>query len=253
MSNQVMPFEFDGTGVRVVEDENGEPLFVVKDVLESLGYSTNSKPSRSIAHIPEIWKGVHPINTIKGVQELQVLTEQGLYQFVCRSDKPKAIPFQQWLAGEVLPSIRKHGGYIQGQYEMTEEQLMAKALLHANSVMGNQGVELDHLRNVVSQQTTQIQQDKPKREFYDSLVDSSDLLSMGQVAKMFGVGRSEMFKVLRDDKILQSNQDWNVPYATYMNRGYFDVKYTTVRNTNKKKPTTRVTQKGLKWLFKQYS
>lgn len=253
MSNQVMPFEFDGMSVRVVEDVHGESLFVVKDILEALEFSKNTRAGKSVAHIPDEWKRVHPIPTLGGTQSLQVLTEQGLYQFVCRCDKPKAIPFQRWVAGEVLPSIRKHGGYIQGQYEMTEEQLMAKALLHANSVMGEKDAQIDNLTNVVSQQTTQIQQDTPKREFYDSLVDSSDLLSMGQVAKMFGVGRSEMFEVLRDDKILQSNQDWNVPYGTYMKRGYFDVKYTTVRNTNKKKPTTRVTQKGLKWLFKQYS
>ena len=97
--------------VRVVTID-GEPWFVAKDVLFALDYSESSNPSRMVAHVPEEWRGVNPIHTPSGEQEMHVLSEQGLYFFLGRSDKPKALPFQKWLAGEVLPAIRKTGRYV---------------------------------------------------------------------------------------------------------------------------------------------
>lgn len=112
--NDLMPFEFDNQEVRVVEDNSGSPLFVAKDVLASLGYDVSNVPNR-IKNVPDEWRGSYPIATPSGTQEMAVLTEQGLYFFVARSDKPKALPFQKWIAGEVLPQIRKNGSYSQQQ------------------------------------------------------------------------------------------------------------------------------------------
>ncbi|MBD8896222.1 Bro-N domain-containing protein [Desulfovibrio desulfuricans] len=95
--------------VRVVCDENGEPLFVAKDVSLALGYQWNG--AACINHVPEEWRGVRSILTPSGTQEMLTLSEQGLYFFLGRSDKPKALPFQKWLAGEVLPTIRRTGAY----------------------------------------------------------------------------------------------------------------------------------------------
>lgn len=105
----LQPFNFEQNPVRVIQDENGEPLFVAKDVAEALGYTWNG--TSRISHVPEEWRGVTSVVTPFGNQQMAVLTEQGLYFFVARSDKPKALPFQKWLAGDVLPSIRKTGGY----------------------------------------------------------------------------------------------------------------------------------------------
>ena len=96
--------------VRTFRDKAGEPLFVAKDVALALGYEWNG--NARIAHVPAEWRGVTSVVTPSGTQEMVVLTEQGLYFFLGRSDKPKALPFQKWLAGEVLPAIRKHGGYL---------------------------------------------------------------------------------------------------------------------------------------------
>ena len=104
-------FFFRGDEVRVVLDENGEPLFVGKDIARSLGYAEISNATRLFQSVPEEWKGVKPIHTLGGEQNMLILTEQGLYFFLCRSDKPKARPFQKWLAGIVLPSIRRTGSY----------------------------------------------------------------------------------------------------------------------------------------------
>lgn len=93
--------------VRVVERE-GEPWFVAKDVCEALGYTWSGS---RVSHVPDEWKGVTSVVTPGGEQEILCLSEQGLYFFLGRSDKPAAFPFQKWLAGEVIPSIRRHGMY----------------------------------------------------------------------------------------------------------------------------------------------
>lgn len=108
MSNLV-PFLFEKNQVRIVVDDNGDPLFVAKDVAEALGYTWNG--TACIDHVPAEWRGVTSVLTPRGVQEMAVLTEQGFYFFLNRSDKPGALPLQKKVAGEILPSIRKTGGY----------------------------------------------------------------------------------------------------------------------------------------------
>lgn len=101
-------FSFNGAAVRTVMVD-GEPCWVAKDVAEILGYTWAG--AASIKHVPDEWKGVNSVLTPRGEQEMATLTEQGLYFFLGRSDKPLALPFQKWIAGEVLPAIRKTGGY----------------------------------------------------------------------------------------------------------------------------------------------
>ncbi|AIC11216.1 hypothetical protein D934_06285 [Xylella fastidiosa subsp. sandyi Ann-1] len=111
MTQSIIPFDFHSHAVRVVM-RDGNPWFVAKDVMDALDYAETSNPARVTEHIPSEWKGVNPIHTLGGEQKLLCLAEPGLYFFLGRSDKPKALPFQKWLAGEVLPSIRKTGSYV---------------------------------------------------------------------------------------------------------------------------------------------
>lgn len=109
-SSNIIPFAFDAALVRVVLDDAGEPWFVAKDVALALGYQWNG--FKNIQHVPEDWRRVESVSTLRrGEQESWFLSEQGLYFFLGRSDKAGALPFQKWLAGEVLPGIRKTGGY----------------------------------------------------------------------------------------------------------------------------------------------
>ncbi|MCP5197014.1 MAG: hypothetical protein H6974_09545 [Gammaproteobacteria bacterium] len=108
--SSLIPFSFESHEVRFIPEGDSFSV-VVKDVLLTLEYAEASNPARVIAHVPEEWKGVNPIHTPGGIQEMLTLTEQGFYFFVNRSDKPKALPLQKWVAGEVLPSIRKTGSY----------------------------------------------------------------------------------------------------------------------------------------------
>lgn len=106
------PFSFESRAIRVLTLD-GLPWFVAKDVLLALEYAdaSTSNISAKIDHVPDEWKGRHPMATPGGTQELWCLSEPGLYFFVNRSDKPKALPFQKWVAGEVLPAIRQTGRY----------------------------------------------------------------------------------------------------------------------------------------------
>lgn len=111
-SQNAIAFAFDERAVRLYPTNSGSFVVVAKDVADALDYRWNG--AQVIAHVPEEWKGVRSVLTLQGSQELLTLTEEGLYFFLARSDKPKARPFQKWLAGEVLPSIRKHGHYGRG-------------------------------------------------------------------------------------------------------------------------------------------
>lgn len=108
--SSLLPFSFEGRSLRVLREAAGEPLFVAKDVALALEYAW--KGVSTVSHIPEEWRGVYSVQTPSGTQDMLCLTEQGLYFFLGRSDKPKALPFQKWLAGEVLPAIRRTGRYV---------------------------------------------------------------------------------------------------------------------------------------------
>ena len=109
MSNAIQPFAFEDHLVRTIMDDGGEPWFVAKDVALALGYQWNG--FKNIQHVPEEWRLVESVSTSFGEKQTWFLSEQGLYFFVARSDKPAALPFQRWLAGEVLPSLRRTGSY----------------------------------------------------------------------------------------------------------------------------------------------
>lgn len=107
--NSLLPFAFEDKLVRTLLDAQGEPWFVAKDVALALGYQWNG--FKNIQHVPEEWRLVESVSTSFGEKQTWFLSEQGLYFFVARSDKPAALPFQKWLAGQVLPALRRTGSY----------------------------------------------------------------------------------------------------------------------------------------------
>lgn len=106
--NDITIFNHLGNNIRVTTDEQGEPLFVLKDVCNALGITNTRNVS---ARLDEDMRGVRPVDTLGGTQQLTVINEVGLYEVIIRSDKPEAKAFRRWVTSEVLPSIRKHGMY----------------------------------------------------------------------------------------------------------------------------------------------
>ncbi len=144
MENGIQVFSAETFGsVRVIEN-CGELFFVARDILRALEYADDYNPSRAIQSVPEEWKGVHRMHTPGGEQEMLTLSEQGLYFFLARSDKPKALPYQKWIAGDVLPSIRKTGAYsvpsapAKADLSVQSEVECALLILKAAGITGNQ-------------------------------------------------------------------------------------------------------------------
>ncbi len=118
MNNQIIPFSYDSTVVRVIKDDSNNPWWVAKDVCDILGYSNSRKAIND--HLDDDEKGVTDCYTRGGIQEMVTISESGLYALIIRSNKPEAKKFRKWVTGEVLPQIRKTGSY---QYATTTSSL----------------------------------------------------------------------------------------------------------------------------------
>ncbi len=106
--NEVTKFEFNGNDFRSITDETGIIWFVAKDVCDILGLESVGK---ALERIPSNHKGVNSIHTLGGIQQMSMVDEPGLYRLILRSNKPEAEPVMEWVTSEVLPTIRKTGGY----------------------------------------------------------------------------------------------------------------------------------------------
>ena len=123
--------------VRTTKDETGQVWFVARDVAEALEYALDGGMGKYFAHVPECWKGGKRISTPSGEQEMLCLTEQGVYFFLGRSDKPKALPYQMWIAGDVVPSIMHTGSYSIKQ-TLSEDLKAIQVVLEPAGIKGNQ-------------------------------------------------------------------------------------------------------------------
>ncbi|WP_338668054.1 BRO-N domain-containing protein [Pseudodesulfovibrio methanolicus] len=121
-----------GNDLRTLMDKNDEPWFVAKDVCDVLEIK-NSR--RGVAGLDDDEKGVHTVNTPSGMQDMQVINESGLYSLILRSRKPEAKAFKKWITSEVLPSIRKKGGYMVAKADETPAEIMARAVLLAQDTI----------------------------------------------------------------------------------------------------------------------
>ena len=167
--NELQIFKNDEFGeIRTVEI-SGEPWFVGKDVAEILGYTN---PRKAIGdHIDADDKGVTKCDTLGGSQELTIINESGLYSLILSSKLPNAKAFKKWVTSEVLPSIRKHGGYISGQAEMSPEELMARALQVAQKTLEEREARISLLTAENSVLTVEKQMLQPKADYFDEFVD----------------------------------------------------------------------------------
>lgn len=210
--NDLQIFNYNGNKVRTIQ-KDGEPWWVLKDVCNVLDISQAVRVAERLDE-DEVSQ-THIADSLGRRQETYIVNESGLYNVILRSDKPEAKPFRKWVTSEVLPSIRKNGGYIANQENLTPEQIVANALIVA--------------QNIISQKDKQIEQMKPKAEFFDAVADSRTAISMNEVSKVLGIkgyGRNNLFEFLRNNGILDR---WNVPYQRYIDCGWFRVieqKYT---------------------------
>ena len=229
--------------LRVVQDEQGEPWFVAKDVCDALGLGRQHDSTR---YLDDDEKGEGLVNTSSGVQTMVTVSEPGLYRLILKSRKPEAKAFQRWVTHEVLPAIRRDGGYMVARDE-TPEETMARALLIAQST--------------IERQTAQIAELKPKALFADAVAASDGTCLIGELAKMLrqnGVdfGQNRLFEVMREQGFLgKSGSNRNVPTQRAMEMGLFRIKETAITHSDGHvtiSRTPKVTGKGQVYFLKRF-
>lgn len=220
MSNEIKVFENTEFGsVRGIEI-NGEPWLVGKDVAKILGYS-NTRDAIS-KHVDDEDKGVAKCDTLGGVQDLTIINESGLYSLILSSKLPKAKRFKHWVTSEVLPTIRKTGGYVSN-----EDLFINTYLPFADD---NTKALFRTTLSTITQLNHKIEQDKPLVDFANHIQVSEDCISMNDMAKLatkngIKIGRNKLFAFLRNEKVLKPD---NIPYQRYMElQPWFQIKEST--------------------------
>lgn len=221
---------------------NGKPYFVASDVATALGYAT---PRDAIArHCKGVVKRDTP--TSGGMQELSYINEGDVYRLIMRSKLPAAEKFETWVMDEVLPSIRKNGGYIAGQEALSDEELLSKALMVAQR-------KIDEKNELIAMQDSRIQEMRPKEIFADAVSASHTSILIGDLAKLicqngFQIGQKRLFEWLRKNGYLIKNgSSRNMPQQRYVEQGLFEIKESNVQNPDgsvRITRTTKVTGKG---------
>lgn len=239
--NEISVFENSEFGsVRGVEI-NGEAWLVGKDVAEQLGYSNPQKAVRD--HVDDEDKGVNELFTPGGKQDMIVINESGLYSLVLGSKLPNARRFKRWVTGEVLPAIRRTGGYIAGEDTMTDDELLARALQVMQAKLDEREARIAGLSAENSRLSVQKQIMQPKADYFDALVDRNLLTSFRETAKELGVKERDFISFLiAHNYIYRDRKGKLMPYSG--RDDLFEVKEALNDKTGWTGTQTLVTPKG---------
>ena len=201
--------------IRTVEI-NGKLYFVANDVARALGYK---RPADAVtAHCKGSVK--HRCLTDGGEQELKVIPEGDIYRLTTRSKLPSAEKFESWVFDEVVPSIRTNGGYIVGQETLSDDELMAKAILVAQKKIAERDQLIEEQRQQISVKNQIIGELKPKADYYDEILKNPGLVTITQSAKDYGMSGKKMNDILHDLGIQYKQSGQWLLYDKYSKNGY---------------------------------
>lgn len=253
MNNKIQRFDFRGASLRTLTDEAGEPWFVAKDVCDILEISNPSDALQSLDDDEKTNLGNSYVWSEPGRRPL-IISEPGLYRLVMRSRKPEAKEFQRWVTHEVLPQIRKTGGYIPTTDADDDMTILAKAVM-----IGQRTMEAQKRR--IAEQQSRIVELEPKARFADAVAASDGTCLVGELAKMLrqngmDIGQNRLFRLLQADGYLgKSGSNRNVPTQRAMDLGLFRIKETTVTHADGHTTVSRtpkVTGKGQRYFIDRY-
>lgn len=240
--NELQVFKNDMYGEIRTVTINGEPYFVGKDVVEALGYANSRKALGD--HVDGEDKRESQIVTPGGTQNMVIINESGLYSLILSSKLPTAKQFKRWVTSEVLPAIRKNGGYIAGQEHMSEAELMAKALLVAQSTLQQRDQRIKSLEAEKSALIVENTIMQPKADYFDELVDRNLLTNFRTTAKELGIGEKAFINFLLDKKYLYRDKRGKLLPKAEKNSGLFTIKESINEKTKWAGTQTLITPKG---------
>ena len=241
--NELQIFNSEEFGsVRTITKDN-EPMFCLADVCKALDITNAGNVKQRLSE-----KGIHNADTPTkgGIQNMVFINESNLYKVIFQSRKPSAERFTDWVTDEVIPSIRKNGGYIAGQETLSDDELMAKALLVAQN-------KIKERDTIIERQRQKIEADKPKTIFADAVSTSHTSILIGDLAKLIcqngvQIGQKRLFQWLRDNGyLIKCGNSYNMPVQRFVEQGLFEVKESTIQNPDGSVRITRtpkVTGKG---------
>ena len=233
----------------IIKDK--EPWFVANDICTALGLNNNRM---AISRLDDDEKDVSLIDTLGGEQNCTIINEAGLYSLVLSSRKPEAKEFKRWVTHDILPTIRKHGIYA------TDDTLDK---IVSNPDFGIRLLtELKTEREKSKQLQSQIEADKPKVLFADSVNNTEDNISMADMAKLLkqngiDIGRQRLFSWLRDNNYLMKRRgiNYNTPTQKGMNLNLFYLQESVVHRKDGSsfiQKITRITPKGQTYLVNKF-
>lgn len=228
--NDIQIFNNEEFGQVRTVDINGEPWFVGSDVAKALGYS---KIHDAIANnVDEDDSTKHGVVDSAGrKQQTTIINESGLYSLIMSSRLGNAKKFKKWITSEVIPSIRKNGGYLANQENITPEQIVANALIVA--------------QNIIANKDKQIEEMQPKADYFDALVERNLLTNFRDTAKELNIGEKHFIGFLIDNRYIYRDQSKKLkPYADKVEKGLFEIKEFNSRYSDHSGLQTLITPKG---------
>lgn len=256
MTSEIQSYNFNGASLRTLTDEAGEPWFVAKDVCDILGMSNPSMAVTALDkdEVAQIDPKDYLGSENRSNQAVNIVSEPGLYKLIMRSRKPEAHEFQRWVTHEVLPQIRRTGGYIPTTDADDDMTILAKAVMIGQRTMEAQ-------RQKIAAQQTRIVELEPKARFADAVAASDGTCLVGELAKMLrqngmDIGQNRLFRLLQADGYLgKSGSNRNVPTQRAMDLGLFRIKETTVTHADGHTTVSRtpkVTGKGQRYFIDRH-
>ena len=241
--NEIQIFNNEEFGqIRTVTIDN-EPWFVGKDVAEALGYERTADAIRQ--HVEDEDKGVGEIQTPGGKQKMTTINESGLYALIFGSKLESAKRFKHWVTSEVLPSIRKTGGY---QKPVQGKELLALAVLEA--------------QKTIEEKDAQIEEMKPHAILGQAITTANTSILVGDMAKILrqngvNIGGQRFFEYLREKGYLikRKGADWNLPTQRSMEMGLFEIKesvHIDGNGCNTISRTPKITGKGQNYFVNKF-
>jgi len=231
--------------IRTILDENKEPWFVGKDVAEILKYS-NTRDALS-RHVDKEDKADVAIHDGRQNRNQTVINESGLYSLIFSSKMDKAKEFKRWVTSEVLPSIRRDGGYIVAKENDSDEEILARAMIIAEK-------KIEKLKFESNKKDQIIGELKPKADYVDKILQNKSLIKVSSIAKDYGMSAYQMNRLLHELKIQYKQGDQWLLYANIQDKGYTSSEthvYPKKDGTTDVRLLTKWTQKGRIFLYEE--
>lgn len=237
--------------IRTAVTEKGEPLFCLLDLCKAIEISNSRNVAARLDE--DTVQTLDTTDTMGRMKQIVFVSEAGMYEVILRSNSEKAKSFRKWVCGEVLPSIRKSGGYMVAKADETPEQLMARALEVAHETLARRDAALKQAETKNFELQCENEQLKPGATFAKAVETSKHSILVGELAKIIRqngveIGQNRLFEVLREKGYLcKKGEMYNQPTQKALDMKLFEIKKTVIQKPSGETivtTTTKVTGKG---------